>query len=329
MIFHLMLNSLLVFLILSLSIEWILFAFGIKSPRVRYIARLLPVIKLPFDLLVFAIYGDSLFLNLNPFSCEVYLQKFLMKFMPIEESLGVQSVVIPEFIANLLPPVWLGLVVDFSVVLSCLMFARKIIQGIRSRAYLKELFEAATPCNRVIFNHQLRKYLYKSKALILSSEQVHIPFVADRKNIFLPKDLVDLLSQGEFEAVIAHELEHLKWRDPLIRFSSNIICSIFWWIPTQWLLKQLEDDQEQASDLQVNKYGIDSHVFGSAFVKTIRNARYLRLEMAAICPFASLQNGHKKRLENILNWNRPPEGKIKLSVGIFLCSLTFFSFWMC
>ena len=123
MILHFFLNSLLVFFVLTMLIDFCLYAFRIKNSRTRCICRALPMIKLPFDFLIYGIlgYADIFFINLNPFSCKVYVQQLLLSIMPehIRSEFGsIETVIIPEYIGMQIPAVWLkACIIGFLLIL--------------------------------------------------------------------------------------------------------------------------------------------------------------------------------------------------------------------
>lgn len=325
MIFHLVINSFFVFLLLASVVELSLFIFKIKNARTRYICRLLPILKIPVDLFVFGIFGESLFLNLNPFSCEIYLNNSITALFNLPPGTPI-----PQYIASKLQPIYLNLFAISVVAISALLFSYKCARLVASQIYLRKVLSLSIPCHRLISSHRIHSELQRLNGIVLTCDQVQTPFAAGRRKILLPTALVNHFSQDEFEAVIAHELEHLKWKDPILRFISSVICSICWWIPTGWWSKRLEADQELASDLGIPKYGIDGSSLGSAFLKAIHQERVATLKSAAICPFVSPKSTHVKRLENMLNLNKPLKEHTLISTfGAALCCMAFLCFWMC
>jgi beta-lactamase regulating signal transducer with metallopeptidase domain len=334
MIFHFVLNSLLVFLVLSLSIEFFLFGFKIYDPRIRYICRLLPILKLPFDLLVFEFFGESFFVNLNPFSCEIYLQEFIVKLLPdaIKTDLEASShFILPKYLASQIPSILLNTLIYSVVIISIIIVSRKIFLFMISRTYLKEVLSTASPCMRAISNLKLADILHQKNIVILTSDKVGIPFAANLHYILFPKNLIEELSQNEFEAVVVHELEHLRWKDPVLKMLCGFICSLFWWLPSSWWLKRLEEEQEQACDAEMDRYGIDILALASAMVKVVKKAKYLKCPFSAICPFDSPKRSHVKRLENLLNSSQSHKRQYTgySITGVFMCALTFICFWAC
>jgi beta-lactamase regulating signal transducer with metallopeptidase domain len=141
------------------------------------------------------------------------------------------------------------------------------------------------------------------------------------------------LSQDEFEAVVAHEFEHLRWKDPLLKIFCSSISTLCWWIPTIWWLKKLEIDQEEASDSGLGKYGIDSVFLASAIIKVLEKAKSLKMtyDLAPTCSLHSSKS-NIKRFEALLNSDhkaQSPFFRWAEAIGCLLCSLAFICFWMC
>lgn len=333
MIFHLVLNSFFVFFILALLIEFSFFLFSINNPRIRYLCRSLAIIKLPFDFLVFMLYGESLFVNLNPFSCEMYLQEMLMNLFPtlIQTELhGIERLIVPGYIIVRLPALWLSLFVIGITTVTIAVTIRKFIQFLNAVKCLNKILHSAPAYKRAISNKYLRSKLLKLDVLILTSTLVHTPLAANKRYIVFPENLVNELTQEEYEAVIAHEVEHLRWKDPLFKLFSICICTLFWWIPTAWWLRRLEADQEQASDSALRRYGLDTYPLATALMKVMNSARSLRSQIAAICYLDTSRNTHIIRLAKMLSSEeRKSFYNLNVIFGSCICLLIFMSFWMC
>ena len=334
MILHLMINSLIVFIGLAFFVELLLYVFKIKNSRICYICRTLPFLKIPFDALILGFYGDSLFINLNPLSCEIYVHELLSHFF--SNSLQISSahmhLIIPQYIALQISSFWLNLLTMLVSMMALGGFFLKLRKLVSSRKYLRKIVRDATPYHASIVNPSLRKQLKSSHVRILVSQEIQIPFAANPSYILLPQKMLRKLSNEESEAVIAHELQHLRWKDPLFKFIYSLICSVCWWIPTEWWLNRLIADQELASDAGIDNYDIDSYALASAVTKILHNAKDAQLDTTAICLLGSSKNAHMSRLKYLLDtsaFSLSSHYDVKSIMGAIFGFLAFLSLWMC
>lgn len=213
------------------------------------------------------------------------------------------------------------------------IIGRKIYLLVVSNLYLRNILASSTPCPRAITNDPLKDKLTALRVSLSISPDSVVPFAAHRSTIIFPQSLYTHYSQEEFEAIVAHELEHLRWNDPLLKMVNRITFALFWWVPSEWWIRRLEADQERASDLAIHRYGIEPHNLASAFIKTAKQAKGMKLQMtAALCPFAGRNSNYAIRIENILSSGstvRSPFIPLKFTLGIGLCLLSFLSLWIC
>lgn len=339
MILHIILNTLFVFLTLTMLIELCLYAFRVKHPRVRYLCRSLPMIKLPFDLVTYGMlgYADTFFINLNPFSCKVYVQQLILSVMPDQirsEFSPIETVIIPEYIGMQIPELWLTSSLIAFMLLSCFLILRKVMHIYASQRLIKRIFLSSSLYQRGVSNPLLQEGLSYSNIVILISSELQVPLAAYRHYILIPEHLAETFSQEEFEAVIAHEYAHLSWKDPLLKIAFSTICTLFWWIPTIWWLKKLEVDQENACDSRINKYGIRPVSLASAILKVMQQANQPKFtyDLTPACSLHSSKSDHIKRIESLLEEppNKPSPVNLALqALGCCSCVLTCLLFWMC
>lgn len=318
-------SSFILFFAMTLLMEFFLYVFQVRSPRIRAFYRFLPIAKLPFDLVFHELYPSSLFNLLNPVSCHSYLQQWIIG----QFSDNAQTIhTLTHYLAHAIPSQWLKVFLSAVMSVSFWVMARTIIQFFRSIVYLKGICTTAEPCSRIVFSQSLQETLQRTRALLLTSKEVTIPISIHNGTILFPQSLVQELSQSEFEAVIAHELEHLRWRDPLIKLSANVICSFFWWIPTRWWLNKLENEQELACDLCVNRYGIDRYALATAIYKVVAQAKAVHLPLI----HCSLANSLPlKRLQTLLETKGPSQVHLRMhcAIGAALAMFLLMSFWIC
>jgi beta-lactamase regulating signal transducer with metallopeptidase domain len=323
---HLVFSSLVVFFAIALVMEACFFLFRVKSARVRSIFRLLLIVKLPLDILLYKIFQRDLFYNFNPFSCEQYLERFILNMFP---ALKAQNLSFAEIMAATIPSFWLKGSLFVVLLVFLISIARKIELLFISNNYIKKIKLHAKLCQRAITSETLQHQLQKQKAVILVTEEINIPFAAKNRFIFLPSSLLQELSQEEFESVVAHELEHLRFRDPLTRVICEMILSLFWWIPMKWWVKKLELEQERASDASVTKYNLDTHALASAVVKSASKAKKVKYGIAALCNFSCEKSAPMKRLASILHDLQFEKRSVRLVGKVFCLTFVLILFWIC
>lgn len=73
---------------------------------------------------------------------------------------------------------------------------------------------------------------------VIERKEISEPFIAGICNprIFLPK-----LSEEEFWYVLAHELQHYRQGDLYLKFLLESVCTLYWWNPFVFLLRQSGD----------------------------------------------------------------------------------------
>lgn len=70
--------------------------------------------------------------------------------------------------------------------------------------------------------------------------------------LFIPGDLWEKLDSAQHDALLVHELAHLKRRDHWVRFVELGVMSLFWWYPVAWWARRsLRDAEEQCCDAWV------------------------------------------------------------------------------
>lgn len=280
------LNSLLSFMTLALAVEAFLFLVRIKNERARYLMRCVPIIKLPLDLLFFNVANWALYHGINPLECEpgtrfIQLQAgYFALIGDIIPSLcsGLRfgladgkSFSLADIAALYFPVQWVQFIGLAAVIFSAISFFTFLKSYFKSTKWLKRLIKNASPSSRPITNPALFKILERSKLPVLVCPAAHSPFAAGliKRVIVIPEYLANTLSQNEFEAILAHELEHLRWYDPAVKLCLNMICSLFWWVPAGWWLSRIEQEQELACDRSTQSKEVDQLDLATAIKKTV------------------------------------------------------------
>lgn len=303
----LFLSSLTSFFALTLIIELFFALFRVKSYRARVICRLFPILKLPFDVALFLFYGKSILKNLNPFTCDKFLY---------------------DLISQHVPHIWLQVALIGLVAFSLWRALHNAVQFYHSTKYLQRLSRLSPRASRQVPVGLLKSRLNALGCQIAVTDEMQVPCAFGRRTILMPATLLETLPQDEYEAVLAHELEHLRSLDPYVKMASLVISKLFWWVPMNWWLRRLETDQEYASDLSVKSYGVDNHSLASAVLKVVAEGK----ERQTALQFSSTRQSVRLRIQMILN----DTGQVKAGTlgPIFatfasLAASLLLTFWIC
>lgn len=288
-ILNIFLNSFLAFFTVAFLIESVIFLLRIQQGRVAATLRMIPIIKLPLDLCLYDFSRWSYAQGINPLNCEEGTRTLSVMlgwtshitdwlFLPINSGIqltvpGGLTFTIADLIAYSISPIILK---TFAVLLMSFTLGfviRKLFLYHYSLTALESLAQSSQPLYKKMRNSNLSSCIRKCGVKILTSPTLTgSPFVAGLISsvVYIPNYLSKSLSRKEYEAVLAHELEHVRYKDGLVRLTLDFIGTIFWWIPTKWLRDGIEEGQEVGCDLKCKKYGIDSNDLASAICKSAK-----------------------------------------------------------
>jgi uncharacterized protein (TIGR03435 family) len=119
-----------------------------------------------------------------------------------------------------------------------------------------------------------------------------------RPVLWLPAGIGNRLEDAELEAILAHELCHIRRRDNLLATLHLLVESIFWFHPLVWWLgARLEEERERACDEEVVRLGGEPQVYAESILKVVEF--YLASPVACA---AGITGGElKKRIEGIMS----------------------------
>lgn len=124
----------------------------------------------------------------------------------------------------------------------------------------------------------------------------------------LPDGIADRLTPQQLEAVVAHELCHMRRRDNLAAAIHMLVEALFWFHPLVWWIEaRLVEERERACDEEVLRRGGDPQDYAEAIVKVAR----FYLESPLVCVAGVTGANLKRRVERIM-LNRTTR---KLSLG--------------
>ena len=128
-----------------------------------------------------------------------------------------------------------------------------------------------------------------------------------RPVLLLPDGIADRLSPAQFQAILAHELCHVRRRDNLAAAVHMVVEALFWFHPLVWWIgARMVEERERACDEEVLRLGSEPEVYAAGILNVCRF--YLESQLA--CASGVTGSDLKKRIEAIMT-NR-------ISVGMTL-----------
>lgn len=347
-VLNVVINALFAYLTTLLLIETFLKVLRVKRPRFKSLIRLIPLLKLPLDIWLADWSRWALLHGIIPLDCEGGSRFLLIGcswmdalsntvLFPIAFKIGFELVGGYSFsVADLLSPlVNSELVRAISYSFMALTFLRCIvllITFVRNIRYKREFLNQCIPCYRSVENLLLIRAFKKTRIEIcVHSRYKGSPILAGFSNpkIVFPKSLLDCLDQKEFEAIIAHELQHAKNKDNFIRAVISLINVLFWWIPTGRLINSIELQQELACDQKCTEYNIEAVELASGIVKV---AKYSTPPVLCFGAHLFCRRLLKMRIHKLLDDDtdtNPIRDKLLIAFGLLVASTIFFGkFWI-
>jgi uncharacterized protein (TIGR03435 family) len=118
-----------------------------------------------------------------------------------------------------------------------------------------------------------------------------------RPILLLPAGISDRLSNAQMEAIIAHELCHVRRRDNLAAAVHMLVEAIFWFHPLVWWVgARLVDERERVCDEEVLARGSDPQIYAEGILKVCE----FYLESPLVCAAGVTGSNLKKRIEAIM-----------------------------
>jgi beta-lactamase regulating signal transducer with metallopeptidase domain len=311
MLLSLLTSAFIAFFLGAISIEIIVRLFKIKNHRLRSSLRLFPFLNLIFDFM-FSKYSISYWVN--PLSCASCAQKFYLgTFFPqLNSYLSTHQISLIRYLGENYHHTMYTIVLITLALVSAYFVLRQLIQTISLTRYVHSIIKKSQINQRPIENIQLARELIKHRIKIYVSNAITIPLAFYKGAIIIPKTSIDILNQDEFEAVIAHEFEHIKCHDPFIRLFYRGVATLFWWIPTDSWIRKIEKDQELACDHNVLKYGFKEASIATALFKVAKQIKNYKCKenSHSLCYLLDETNPTKVRIKSILGLLDQKEEKI-------------------
>jgi uncharacterized protein (TIGR03435 family) len=118
-----------------------------------------------------------------------------------------------------------------------------------------------------------------------------------RPILLLPAEISGRLSDAQLEAVIAHELGHVRRRDNLAAAAHMLVEALFWFHPLVWWIgARLVEERERACDEDVLMRGCEPQVYAEGILKVCK----FYLESPLVCVAGVTGSNLKRRIEAIM-----------------------------
>ncbi len=141
------------------------------------------------------------------------------------------------------------------------------------------------------------------KPLVLVSSQVMTEpgvFGIFKPVILWPQTIGERLDDEHVQAIMAHELSHVRRKDNLAAAIHTIVQSLFWFHPVVWLVgARLVQEREQACDEAAIHLGSEPQVYAESILKTCQFSLGLPPVLVARAAGSNL----KRRIEVIMGAN--------------------------
>jgi uncharacterized protein (TIGR03435 family) len=131
--------------------------------------------------------------------------------------------------------------------------------------------------------------------------------------LLLPEGITDRLTPPQLEAVLAHELCHVRRRDNLTAMIHMLVEAIFWFHPLVWWIRErLVEERERACDEEVLRGVSEPEIYAEGILNVCR----FYLASPLVCMSGVTGSNLKSRIEAIMA-NRTGR-KLSLSRAILL-----------
>lgn len=92
-----------------------------------------------------------------------------------------------------------------------------------------------------------------------------------RPALLLPKDIESRLTPPQLDAIVTHEMVHVRRRDNLTAAIHIVVETVFWFFPIVWWLRaRLVEERENACDEEVLRLGSEPRVYAEGILNVCK-----------------------------------------------------------
>ncbi|HEU4471928.1 MAG TPA: M56 family metallopeptidase [Flavisolibacter sp.] len=165
----------------------------------------------------------------------------------------------------------------------------------------------------------------RAKVFVYVSELVKSPVTIGylKPIVLLPVAALNHLSTQQVEAILLHELSHIRRYDYLVNFMMSIVCTILYFNPfIKQFMRNIEEERETCCDQLVLQFGYDKVSYASALLTLEKLSA--QQQVLAMC--ATGRNFLLSRIEKIVGMEKKKRFKLNHFAGILaalFCILIF------
>ena len=252
---------------------------------------------------------------------------------PSAEVLPMYQNAIP--LAESAPPLWSETVVTWVTpslpivvtgwLLGMLLLSVRMIGGLWYLSRLKRRGTSALPDIHDAFVTLINRLRLQRPVTLLASTLAHAPMVMGHLKpvILIPIGLINALPPEQIEAIIAHELAHVRRQDYWLNILQSVVEVVFFYHPAVWWISAVvrEEREKCCDDLAVSLCG-DTAVYARALAEA-QAVQYSSPSLALA--FSSQRKGLLGRIERLVQPRSSSGGSVAkaLSVASVLLMITY------
>jgi hypothetical protein len=139
-----------------------------------------------------------------------------------------------------------------------------------------------------------------------------------RPALLLPEGIFERLTAGQLQAVVAHELFHVRHRDNLVAAFQMFVETVFWFHPLVWWMgRRMGEERERSCDEAVLRAGSEPRIYAEA----ILNVCKFYTESPLACVSGVTGANLKKRIEAIMSKNVGSELRFRQKLGLTIAAM--------
>ncbi|MEP6701277.1 MAG: M56 family metallopeptidase [Bacteroidota bacterium] len=217
---------------------------------------------------------------------------------------------------------WLQQTLPFASALYLILLVLPLLQFVRNYRYVQVIRKYGLTKMNVewrMFVSKIAVHLtIKKKVQIWISEFVSSPVTIGflKPVILVPLAAINHLTTQQLEAVLLHELSHIKRHDYLINLCINIIHTLLYFNPfVKAFVKIVEREREKSCDEMVLQFQYASYDYASALL-SLEKANHSQQHFAIAA--ADKKNDLLQRVQLIMGVNKKPVFSFNKTAGIFI-----------